>query len=243
MRGNGNYAQCQENLRFSLSNLDSIHSAEYGAASGVLALLPTIGAVFGTPNSEIWELLTLLPLGGSLAMILSFGSTLMPDRVEEYENAFSKNSIHGIRFEKRSNGRVEDYDFLENGDIVPNECKSADDTRHKDLLELLSKKIRVRLNQRNRQGLSRWSLVLGLFAMILLFAGVQMSMGIVEYGAVYSDDCTFDAWFHAWYVVGKCASFSRHAWCGSKSLFFPERAFSADVAWAEAISVHSNGLC
>ncbi|RDW78263.1 hypothetical protein BP5796_06115 [Coleophoma crateriformis] len=197
VRGNGNYAQCQANLRYALGNLDSIHSTEYSAAAGVLTLLPTIGAVFGTPTSETWALLTLVPFGGSLAMLLSFGSTIMPDRLEDYENAFSR---HSIRIQKTDHDDVDDDELVE--DAVSYERKLAEDMEKKNLsLQLLSKKIRTRLNQRKHQGLSRILLVLGLVAMIALFFGVQVSMAIVEYGSVYSNYCTMNVWFHAWYII------------------------------------------
>jgi hypothetical protein len=42
------YAACRSNLQIVLSSLDSLHAAEYSAAATVLALLPTVGSLFGT---------------------------------------------------------------------------------------------------------------------------------------------------------------------------------------------------
>jgi hypothetical protein len=80
------YDSYRTNLQLTLSGLDSLHSAEYSASATILTLLPTIGAVFGTPTAEIWILLNVLPFGGAIAILLSFGGSMMPAKPEEYDD-------------------------------------------------------------------------------------------------------------------------------------------------------------
>lgn len=195
----GSYAQCQANLIAVLNDLDQIHSTEYGASAGVLALLPTIGALFGTSGSEIWTLLTILPFGGGLATMLSFGGAIMPTGLDDYQNAFAKHSIY-IGNERSSSGLDEDYSDDENdqealGDRME-EAKS-------EKLANLSRRISRRMGRQKVSQVPRGALALSLFLMVLLFCVVQVGMGIVEAGAVYSNGCTYYWWFHIWYIAGE----------------------------------------
>ena len=198
VRGNLDYAQCRVNLISILSSLDPIHSMEYSASASVLALLPTIGALFGTPTSEIWTLLTVLPFGGSLAMLLSFGSTIMPNRIMDYENSLVK---HSILIGNVNKNATEDDIFL-NGDVEGGRDE-VNERMQRARLASMSQRILARISQRKSLRLPRKALLLGLVSMILLFCGVQVAMGIVENGAVYSDGCTYNWWFHVWYAAGK----------------------------------------
>ena len=65
-----NQGGCQSNLEPVLEGLIFIDAQKYGTSASTLGLLPTIGALFGTPTSEIWTLLTVLPVRSSLAILL-----------------------------------------------------------------------------------------------------------------------------------------------------------------------------
>lgn len=196
----GSYAQCQSNLIAVLNDLDQIHSTEYGASAGVLALLPTIGALFGTSGSEIWTLLTILPFGGALATMLSFGGAIMPTGLDDYQNAFAKHSIY-IGNEQGTGAGIDDDQSDEENDQEALGDRMEEAKSEK--LATLSKRISRRMGRQKISQVSRSALALSLFLMMLLFCVVQVGMGIVEAGAVYSNGCTYYWWFHIWYIAGK----------------------------------------
>ena len=169
------YVQCRSTLQDVLSSLDSLHSAEYSAAATVLALLPTIGAVLGSPSAEIWILLKILPFGGTLAMLLSFGSSMIPTALKDYYQDSSAVAHGGTM---NSTGR-----------------KIDDDNLPDEVMDRISEKLR------NGHALSppRFALVSLLLA--LLLSGVLAGIAIIEYGAVYATWCTSTWWFHLWYIT------------------------------------------
>lgn len=67
-----------------------------------MALLPTVGALLGAPTSEIWQLLTIVPFGGVLAMSISFGGAILPVRVEDYEPILGKGHYSASSFSLRN---------------------------------------------------------------------------------------------------------------------------------------------
>ncbi|KAF4625809.1 hypothetical protein G7Y89_g12354 [Cudoniella acicularis] len=196
----GSYAQCRVNLIAVLGDIDGIHAAEYSASASVLALLPTIGALFGTPTSEIWTLLTVLPFGGGLAMLLSFGGTIMPTRIVDYQTAFA---MHGISI-GHVGKHAQDYDLGTRDEDERHNLEELEEREIRDQqegLRSMANRIKARIGRRESLGLPRNIIALGLFSMVLLFCGVQVAMGIIENGAVYSDGCTYNWWFHIWYMA------------------------------------------
>ena len=73
------------NLSLALQGLGALSTAEFQGASGALSLLPTAGALIGTPTRELWLLYKLMPLAGILTMFLSLGGTIIPTQVGEYD--------------------------------------------------------------------------------------------------------------------------------------------------------------
>lgn len=181
--------QCSLLLEATLGALDQRHSVEYNAASSILALLPTIGALFGTPNSEIWMLSTIFPIGGVLAMLLSFGGSIMPSKVEEYESALAAQSVSIGKEDKNHRGDrpSQKSPGISKGEILKDQ-----------ILRQMSSKTRTRL--------PRLRAFLSLLAMYVLFAGAQAAMVIVILGSVYSTGCTITWWLHIWYIIGKFSS-------------------------------------
>ena len=157
--------ECYGVLETILSNLNNLRSAEFTGAAGVLALLPTIGALLGAPTSEIWRLFTVLPYGGVLAMFLSFGGAIMPVDANEYEQLTQRNSAIGsiVSFRK--------------GTTQPG------DTEEK--LVKLREKVKNRIDQDDSQKVTRWNrLPFGVLGMVVLLAGAHFGMAIVEQGSV-----------------------------------------------------------
>ena len=79
VRHGGRDRLCYESLNHILEDrLNELRKGEYAGAAGVMALLPTIGALLGAPTNEIWRLMTMVPFGGALAMAMSFGGAILP---------------------------------------------------------------------------------------------------------------------------------------------------------------------
>lgn len=188
----GNYDQCLANLVGVLENLSVLHQTEYAAAASVLLLLPTIGAFFSAPTNEIWTLFTMIPFGGALATLLSFGGTIMSGKLKDYQATLPKHTI------------ILDRDLASDSGAFSGAGESLED--EKSGLEAMKLKVRDRLNGKNNQDRVRGSAVLGFLVMGLLLIGTQVGIGIVEAGSVYSNGCTINFWFHLWYLLGTPSS-------------------------------------
>lgn len=185
---NINQTGCTKILEGVLFNLSKVREAEYASAASVLSLLPTIGALFGPPTSEIWRLKSIVPFGGALAMSLSFGGALMPVHVEDYEHAVAKgNAAIGSIISLRRHPPGSQKDVL-NMD---------------ERLRELSNKIRERIDRPESVRPPKKTLLLGLVVMFFLFSMAQAAMGVVEQGGVINFLCSARYWMHAWYFLGK----------------------------------------
>lgn len=188
VRANNIEDVCYIILESTLSDLTQLRAAEYNGAAGVLALLPTIGALLGAPTTEIWRLLTVVPFGGGLAMALSFGGAILPVRVEDYENDSStdKITLGSIVSLRAKRGKAADH--------------VEEETRAK--LDQLVEKIEARMRQDECQRLPKRHLSFGLLGMVILFLGAQAAMIVVEQGGVLPWWCTSRWWMHLWYFLG-----------------------------------------
>lgn len=179
---------CDDILFPILGKLHPLRQAEYSGAASVLSLLPTIGALFGPPTGEIWRLKSIVPFGGFLAMTLSFGGTLMPSRVEDYENTIAmRNTAIGSILSLRKN--------------LPGGQKSGQSIDEK--LQILGDKIRERIDQHQSVRLPKTYLFVGLFGMVLLLGMAQAAIAVVEQGSVINWWCSSRWWMHMWYLLGK----------------------------------------
>lgn len=165
--------------------MNEIRKAEYGAASSVLSLLPTIGALLGTPTNEIWRLMTIVPFGGGLVMSMSFGGAIMPVRIEEYEHVTTgRTAVIGSIISLRRH---------------PAALKE-DSTEGK--LKQLVEKVRNRIEQVKNARICKKSLATGLTGLACLFMGSQAAMVVLELGSVLPWWCRNYAWVHGWYLLG-----------------------------------------
>lgn len=196
IRNVDSYETCRNNLQYVLDNLDSLHSAEYSAGATVLALLPTVGSLFGLPTAEIWMLFTVLPFGGGLAMLLNFGGSFMPTKLEDYED--DKAGVEAKR--NTINGTSQTW-------MTADKTQEQNDSHSlsKQYKEWLRKRIMlsIRTNSPYSQKLPIIPVLVGIFIMALLLLGTLASMAIIEVGAVYMTWCTATWWFHLWWMVGE----------------------------------------
>lgn len=176
----GSDEQCYQTLNAILRGIVSIRAAEFQGAASVLALLPTIGSLMGTPTAEIWRLRNLFPLGGIFAVLLSLGAALVPTSVEDYEQTSSRENtaiskiFNARRMRKRRGGE---------------RCRNH--VRMK--LDKLEEEVREGVLDLHLCGdpdlppKSPWFLnrtCFGVLGMALLFGMVQFGMTVVEQGAI-----------------------------------------------------------
>lgn len=177
---------CYNSLIATLNSLINIRAAEYNGAAGVLSLLPTIGALLGAPTNEIWRLWTVVPFGGVLTMLLSFGGAILPIKIEDYERDIAKgNGLIGsiVSFRAPSHGAAR----LSLKDKV------------KELGDKLSNRLAHKVPRPNFTG----TLALGLMGMGSLLTGAHVAMGLVEQGGVLPWYCSCRWWMHMWYILGQ----------------------------------------
>ena len=148
---------CYAGLERALADLTATRAAEHGGAAGVLALLPTIGALLGAPTTEIWRLRTVVPFGGSLAMALSFGGAILPVKIEDYENDLNNNksTLRSVVSLRARRGKGTEH--------------IQDESRTK--IDELVVKIEARMRQEDSQKLPRGHLIFGLCGMGILLSG------------------------------------------------------------------------
>lgn len=169
VRQNNQDLKCYGTLLGVLDQLNGLRAAEYNGAAGVLALLPTIGALLGAPTNEIWRLLTIVPFGGVLAMFLSFGGAILPVRVEDYETALNKELQADSSFSLRRQKDMSKDNAAKQAEVVT-----------KNLLIQISNKMHSIRSVRFK----KTDIWYGFFGMFLLFGGSHAAMSVIEQGAV-----------------------------------------------------------
>ncbi|CAN9346982.1 unnamed protein product [Alternaria alternata] len=181
---------CYSRLQSAIANnLNEIRKAEYNGAAGVLALLPTIGALLGTPTNEIWRLLTMIPFGGFLAMACSFGGAILPVKIKDYESAFMKKNIKG---DLRGS-----YSSL----ALPTTIDSNDQNRIKERADILMRRVQKKLQSGAQKKVPKMYILVGLTGMSILLLSAQVAMIVVELGAILPWWCISKWWVHLWYMM------------------------------------------
>lgn len=194
VRQSNNDDRCYRTLDHILKDgLNEIRKSEYAGAAGVMALLPTIGALLGAPTNEIWRLMTMVPFGGVLATAMSFGGAILPRSVKDYESDFMKQEINTSR--PQGPGRTDsNTPFIDN----PSPGDTAMMKRGRRLMHQVEKRLRP-TEYKPIPTKYIWS---GLIGMIILLAGSHVAMGIVEQGAILPWWCLSRWWIHMWYGMG-----------------------------------------
>jgi hypothetical protein len=129
--------------------------------------------------------MTILPFGGALATCLSFGGTIMPVRVEDYEQSMKKRNI--------AIGSIVSF-RLANKDSESTLDQKLDD---------LDDKVRDRIDRPLATKPRQFFLSIGLIGMSLLFVGSQAAMTVIEQGGIIPWWCASRWWMHMWYFMGK----------------------------------------
>lgn len=195
VRHGGNDPKCYSALNQLLNNeLNEVRKGEYAGAAGVMALLPTIGALLGAPTNEIWLLMTMVPFGGALAMFMSFGGAILPMNTKDYESEFMKENIDNRAQPHAPNRTNSDTSFFKGPNGQPQWIIDRAD------------KLMAKVDKALRPGKSKKINVLymwfGLIGMLVLLLGAQAAMGIVEQGAILPWWCASRWWIHMWYGMG-----------------------------------------
>lgn len=177
-----------------INNINGIRTAEYGGAAGVLALLPTIGALLGTPTNEIWHLLNMIPFGGFIAMACSFGGAILPVKPKDYESGFMKKYMKNtLHFRARTNSNL----------ALPTTLDPHEQDRIKRRADILLEKVARKLQDERRRKVPKMYILYGLTGMLLLLCVAQAAMVLIEFGAVLPWWCQSKWWVHLWYLMGE----------------------------------------
>lgn len=96
IRAGNSRGQCLAKLSTALAAYGPLTIADDSASSGALTLLPTAGALIGTPTKELWVVYKLMPIAGVLSMLLSLGGNIVPTDARDYELNASAFSYGGM---------------------------------------------------------------------------------------------------------------------------------------------------
>ena len=145
-------------------------------------------------------LFTVLPFGGSLAMLLIFGGSLLPTKLEDYQEDKA-----GVEAKMET---VHDTSTASVGSDHKQEQERERQRRHhlsKQHKEWLRQRI-TRTDVRNFQKLPTTLNLASLVIMAFLLLGTLAGIAIIEVAAVYMTWCTSVWWFPLWWLVCKCIS-------------------------------------
>ena len=115
IRRNADRLTCNENLSVVLAAAGELEKATHGAANGALTLLPTAGALIGSPTKELWVVYKLMPLAGILSMCLSLGGNIVPANANDYELNPATFSYGGLIATQHEDTEAEDVLERQNG--------------------------------------------------------------------------------------------------------------------------------
>jgi hypothetical protein len=188
-----NYNQCLSNLETVLENLSSVIQTECSAAATVLTLLPTMGALCGSPSSEIWSLTQIFPVGGFLVQCLSFGGSMMPSHCDGFLRVLTTQGCITVRVPSGTG-----IDLNNASSPIENFNTTSD-----GIIERIHHLVGRKKTSKARRLPVRCLLVLGCSALAIFVAASMAALSVIEQGAVYSNWCTSTWWAHTWYLVGK----------------------------------------
>ncbi|KAF6807105.1 hypothetical protein CSOJ01_08372 [Colletotrichum sojae] len=192
IRDTDSYEVCRENLMAVLDDLIPLQQTEYGASAGVLTLLPTAGALFGSPTAELWALLRMSPVAGFLAQCLTFGGTMVPSQTEDYLKVSKNQGCTTMRVPAPSTKAA---------------AERGDAEGYESVAEEVQRTIRHTLD-RDRQGPQRYAGLsardmfwVGCAVLVVFNAASQACLAVIEQGSIYANWCTSIWWAHIWYLI------------------------------------------
>ncbi|KAI2629549.1 hypothetical protein GGR54DRAFT_267464 [Hypoxylon sp. NC1633] len=177
----GSREQCFKNLSVVLGNVGPIYAAENSASSGALTLLPTAGALIGTPSKELWMLYKMVPLAGVLSMMLSLGGNIVPDSSVDYErDGFTYGGIIG------------------SDDTAPGE--GVDTPVGQMDASTFAKEV-LRRARRETGSRKRSVAAIGIFCQLFWIGTIVFACWFTESGAILVWWCQGWGWMLAWYLI------------------------------------------
>ncbi|OJJ46797.1 hypothetical protein ASPZODRAFT_66535 [Penicilliopsis zonata CBS 506.65] len=166
--------ECLVNLSVALQAVSVLDSAEYNGAAGALSLLPTAGALLGSPTREMWLVFQLMPIAGLLSMFLSLGGNLTPSHVGDYTDIFQQR-----RFPRNTE------------DGTPDD--TSDSVR-------FARQVKKRAEDDTGGG-SYARVWIGIFLQVCLIATLLIAMYYCQRGAVITWWCHAWGWMYFWYFL------------------------------------------
>ncbi|KAI8299150.1 hypothetical protein K4K61_010911 [Colletotrichum sp. SAR11_59] len=169
IRNTDTYAVCRSNLIAVLDDLSALQQTEYGASAGVLTLLPTAGALFGSPTAELWALLRMSPIAGFLAQCLTFGATMVPSETEDYLKVSKAQGCTAMRVPRATEKGDED------------EGATYEQTANE-----VQQRIRYAMDQEQQGSLgyaglsAKWFFIVGCLVLAVFVGASQASLAVIE---------------------------------------------------------------
>ncbi|KAI4287940.1 MAG: hypothetical protein L6R35_002802 [Caloplaca aegaea] len=185
--GPNSTAYCLGNLSVALHQLGTLNGAEYNGAAGALSLLPTAGALVGSPTKELWVVYKLMPLAGILSMFLSLGGTMVPTQAGAYDPKVSFTyggmiATTSLIAEKR---RQEELEDARTSLISP--------------AEMFARRVQRRAED-DRGGIYR-NVWIGIAIQAVLIATILIALWFGQMGGVITWWCDVYAWMWFWYFL------------------------------------------
>ncbi|KAL8796440.1 MAG: hypothetical protein Q9182_007373 [Xanthomendoza sp. 2 TL-2023] len=186
-RGPNSTLYCLGNLSLALHELGTLNGAEYNGAAGALSLLPTAGALVGSPTKELWVVYKLMPLAGILSMFLSLGGTMVPTQAGAYDPKVSFTyggmiATTDLIAEKR---RQEELEDARTSLISP--------------AETFARRVQRRAED-DRGGMYR-NVWIGVAIQAGLIATILIALWFGQMGGVITWWCDVYAWMWFWYFL------------------------------------------
>lgn len=186
IRSGINRAECFGNLSLALSSIGPIGAYEASGASGALSLLPTAGALIGTPAKELWSLYKLQPAAGVLSMFLSLGGNIVPQSSSDYEIKSSSFQYGGFIATSTNEELIQDDDDM----YDPNGS------------EVQQFAARVERRGRELRGSRKgFAIAFGMLLQCFWLAVLMAACWFTEQGGIVVWWCKAWGWMHAWYKI------------------------------------------
>ncbi|KAK6517417.1 hypothetical protein TWF281_004074 [Arthrobotrys megalospora] len=194
-------ADCNYKLGVALAALGPNASASANGSAGALTLLPTVGAILGSPTKELWLLYKLMPLAGVTSMLLSLGGTIVPAQTSEYQvrnpNLRYDEVIAAPLVEQKPVTKVGTGESGEGGAGGGEEKEP-----HTGISETLIFRRAVSKRARSwKGGRSSWRVWVGIILQIFLLAVLLLACGLLQAGAVIVWWCQEPNWMFFWYGI------------------------------------------
>lgn len=180
----GDPNECLGNLSIALTGLGGAYDAKSAGATTLLTLLPTAGALIGTPVTELWVLSKLMPLAGVVSALLSLGGNIVPSDVNDYERVAADFTYSGMVASKPDQHET-------NAAMVENDEGEGEDDVVADMKEaaLFARKVAARA--KDTSGTRKSGVIaIGIAVQIFLLGLIMVAYWLLQSGSVVVWWCT-----------------------------------------------------